>query len=311
MRWNLERELHRLAAAQWGLVRRGQLDDLGVGRCVVRRAVQTGAWSWLNRRVLKVASGPTTRDQLELGALLAAGDGAALSHATAARRLGLDVPRTAEVHVVVPASRAVAPLRGVRIWRSRDLRPDDVLQRGPVRQTRLGRTVVDLAPLLDDAWLRAVVDSAVRLRPSNRQWMELALEQHGQGRPGAERLRRALDALDHAGEPGDSPLDSFAMELGLATGRKPRLHHRVLTALGALEVDLAWPEVHLAAEFDGYGAHCSRPAFARDRERDRALVSTGWTVLRYVWADATAHRQRTIDELAAAWRRCAPSRHAG
>lgn len=69
-------------------------------------------------------------------------------------------------------------------------------------------------------------------------------------------------------------------ELGLATGRKPRLHWNIVEH-GRLiaEVDFAWPEVRLCVELDGWREHGTRAAFVRDRARDRALLRLGWMVI--------------------------------
>jgi uncharacterized protein DUF559 len=97
-------------------------------------------------------------------------------------------------------------------------------------------------------------------------------------------------------------LESFAMELAAAIGHKPRLHCPILQGARLIaEVDLAWPEVRLCVELDGWMHHGSRAAFGRDRARDRALFGLGWMVLRYTWQDVTGDRESMIDELARAY----------
>jgi very-short-patch-repair endonuclease len=49
--------------------------------------------------------------------------------------------------------------------------------------------------------------------------------------------------------------------------------------------DLAWPEVGLAVEVDGWETHGTREAFQDDRERDALMVAMGWRVLRFTWDD--------------------------
>jgi very-short-patch-repair endonuclease len=63
------------------------------------------------------------------------------------------------------------------------------------------------------------------------------------------------------------------------------------------EVDLAWPELRLCVEFDGWKQHGTREAFVRDRARDRALSQLGWTVLRYVWDDVVREPDTVIEGL--------------
>ena len=302
MRRAVEAKVGALAAAQLGLATYAQLRAAGVGRKSLVRGFEASRWVRMNRAVVKLTPGPTTLAQLELAAVLAAGPGAVLSHTSAARRLGLDVPQDRRIHVTVGAHRRVAAIEGARIWRARGLAADDVWSVGGLAVTGLGRTVLDLAPTLSDAWLRAVVDSALRLRPEHRQLIQRSLEQQGAGRPGARRLRRLLDAQGDADTISDSALESLAMELGLATGRKPRRQYPVQVDSGrVLRLDLAWPEVRLCVELDGFASHGTREAFERDRARDRALIRADWVVLRFAWRDVVAARQRTVDELRRAW----------
>jgi very-short-patch-repair endonuclease len=46
-------------------------------------------------------------------------------------------------------------------------------------------------------------------------------------------------------------------------------------------IDLAYPELKLAIEADGWDAHRSRTAFDSDRARENDLVALGWRVLRF------------------------------
>ena len=53
-------------------------------------------------------------------------------------------------------------------------------------------------------------------------------------------------------------------------------------------VDFAYPELKLAIEVDGFEPHTALDVFRKDRARQNDLVSSGWTVLRYVWRDVNA-----------------------
>jgi very-short-patch-repair endonuclease len=53
----------------------------------------------------------------------------------------------------------------------------------------------------------------------------------------------------------------------------------------AATLDLAFPDVLLAIEIDGWAWHTDPERFQVDRRRQNALVTAGWTVLRFTWAD--------------------------
>jgi hypothetical protein len=293
-----ESELVRRAARQLGLFTVGDMAELGVSRRRLDRRLSSGAWIRLSRGVFKAGPAAPALNERELGAMLAAGKRAVLSHLTAAARLGLGGPTPGEVHVTIPASRRIAHPQGVKLWRSRDLTDADVTTRGPFRLTGVARTVLDLAGLLNDRWLRVVVDNAVRWRRSNLAWIWRTMEREGMGRKGVTRLRALLVQYQDADEIPDSALESLAMDLGLVAGRKPRLHFCVCTVDRFIaEVDFAWPEVCLALELDSWRHHGSREAFERDRARDRALATLGWTVIRHTWRTVSADRQHVVDEL--------------
>lgn len=297
-----ERRLVQLASRQFDVVTARDFCACRVSRQWLRRRIETGEWIQIHRAVFKLGSNIPNLDQLEMAAILAAGDGAVLSHTSAAGRLGLDVPRSETVQITIPASRRVTELYGVRLWRSKSLHEKDITKRGPFRLTHLARTMIDLAAVLDDAWLRIAFDSALRQRRTNLAWISRALSTHRKCWRGADRLRALVDEYQFEDEVPDSVLESLGVELALATGRQPKRHWNVFDGKQLIaEVDLAWPEVRLGVEFDGWKQHGSRSAFFRDRARDRAAHSFGWVILRYTWRDVTGDRESMIAQLRRAY----------
>jgi hypothetical protein len=294
-----EKRLVQLATRQFGVVSARDLVECGVSRRWMRRRIETGEWIRIHRGVFTHGSNKPNLDQLDMAALLAGGERAVLSHTSAARRLGLDVPRDEPIRITVPASRNRRRLAGVQMRRSQSLIEKDITRRGRFRMTHLARTVLDLASVLDDGWLRAAFDSALRQRKTNIAWISQTLHRRGRGRRGADRLRKLVGEYRRGDEVPDSVLESMGVELARATGRKPKLHWAVLDGARLIaEVDFAWPEVRLCVELDGWAQHGTRAAFGQDRARDRALVRLGWMVLRYTWQDVTSDPESVIGELA-------------
>src|SRR5262249_48105367 len=188
--------------------------------------------------------------------------------------------------------------RGAKVWRSRRLTARDVMSGKRFRLTNLARTMLDLASVLDDGWLRAAFDSAVRQDEANVVWISRLLARCGRGRRGESRLRALVEEYRRGEEVPDSALESLGLELARATGRKPKLHYDVLDGGRHLaEVDLAWPELGLCVQFDGWKHHGTRKAFVADRACDRALFQQGWTVLRYPWDDVVREPDTVIEGL--------------
>ncbi len=293
-----EKRLVQLASKQFGVVTAKDIAACEVSSSLLCHRLETGEWIRLHRGVYQLGSNKPNIDGLEMAAMLAAGNGAVLSHSSAAGRLGLDVPRNQSVQITIPASRRRPRLAGVQVWWSRNLIASDVTKRGPLRMTQLARTIIDLASVLDEAWLQAMLDSALRQSGTNLAWISRALKKRGQGHRGARRLQALVAEYRSGDEVPDSVLESFANKLGRATGHEPKLHWNVLEGgRRVAEVDLAWPEVRLCVELDGWTWHRSRTAFVGDRARDRALVGLGWAVLRYAWQDVTGDPDSVIAEL--------------
>ena len=294
-----EKRLVALASNQLGVVTAGNIAACEVPRTLLCRRLETGEWIRLHRGVFKISSSHATVDELEMAAILAAGNGAVLSHRSAAARLGLDVSRHPSVQITMPVSRRAPRLVGVQVWRSRDLPASDVTKRGPLRLTHLARTIIDLASLLDDKCLRAALDSALRRRRSHLVWISQLLNQRGNGRRGADHLRRLIAEYQDGDEVPDSVLESFALQLARTTCRQPKLHWNVCDGeqRRVAEVDLAWPEVQLCVQLDGWKWHSSREAFVEDRARDRAVQRLGWMVLRYTWHEVSSDPESWVAQM--------------
>jgi len=291
------RRLVALASKQFGVVNRADLEIADVSWKWLRGRLATGEWKRVHRGVFRLGCNQPTLDEREMAALLAAGEGAVLSHTSAARRLGLDVTEDETVHITIHASRK-AKVRGAKVWRSRNIGSRDIGNRGLLRLTNLPRTLIDLAATLDDGELRAAFDSALRQNSANAAWISRVLNRHGPGRHGVGRLRALVDEYRRGDEVPDSALESLGVELAKATGREPQLHLNVLDeAHHVAEVDLAWPELKLCVQFDGWKTHRTRAVFVRDRKQDRALVKLGWTVVRYPWDDVMHEPDTVVEDL--------------
>ncbi|MGQ0506320.1 MAG: type IV toxin-antitoxin system AbiEi family antitoxin domain-containing protein [Myxococcaceae bacterium] len=152
-----EARVMALARRQLGLITRAQCDDLRLDRNTPDRRVAKGLWLRLHQGVFRVYNGPLQRSERELGVLLRAGEGAALSHFTAARHLRLNVPEAHLIYVTVNAGRNTGLfIEGASVTHSRDLQAEGaVVRRGTFRFTNIARTLIDLSSVLDAFWLSA------------------------------------------------------------------------------------------------------------------------------------------------------------
>ncbi len=147
--------------------------------------------------------------------------------------------------------------------------------------TSVPRTLLDLGTVLSARQLRrtlAEADYRGLLEPAE---VESVL---GRGRPGSRALRAAL--AHH--------LPSLARALSVLEERFLELcdsaalpHPEVNAKISRMRVDALWRKQGVVVELDGAAAHGSWAAIKRDRERDLALRSSGYLVLRYTWEQVT------------------------
>lgn len=208
-----------------------------------------------------------------MAAVLAGGEGAALSHRSAAAlwEIGEEGPWI-EISV-----RRRCELRrpGVRFRGRPSLAPDELLRRDDIPVTSPVQTLVDLATELDSLALERAVNDADKRDLVDPEALREDLVRFG-GNPGIRPLRRLLDKLFF--RLSDSDLEIYFRRI--VRGAKLPMP---LTKqwVNEFEVDFIWPDLGLVVETDGLRYHRTPSAQLRDARRDRAHVIAGMTPLRF------------------------------
>jgi hypothetical protein len=232
-----------------------------------------------------------------MAAILAGGDGAALSHrpAAAAWRIAADACGPAEV--TVPGRRRPQP--GIT-WHSSLLPPDEVGRREGLAVTSVPRTLLDLATVLDRHRLAKAIDEAETQRLSDPLSLPALLERYP-ARRGVAKLRAIL-ADGRIGL--DVPCSDFEIEFLIFIDRhhlpRPEVNAWLQVGDRWFEVDCLWRRQRLMVELDSRTFHDTSAAFERDRERDRALIAAGWRVIRITWRQLLREPHRLAIDIQAA-----------
>ena len=116
----------QIAFEQHGVVTFEQLRDAGLGAGAINLRVRNGRLHRLHRGVFAVGHARISREGRWLAAVLALGEGAVLSHVSAAALWGIRHSSSAYVHVTVPTAAGRARRRGIVVHRSLTLGPADV-----------------------------------------------------------------------------------------------------------------------------------------------------------------------------------------
>ncbi len=184
--------------------------------------------------------------------MLAAGDGAVLSHASAAALWQYLRPIPGPAHVTVAAAVRRKPRPGIVLHRSRTLTAADVTRRYRIVVTTPARTVEDLRGTVEPYLFRRALRQA-----------ELA----GHRVPHLSAVKRTRSDLE-------------LLFLGLCDEHglpRPLINRRV----HGHRVDFWWPDQRLAVETDSWDYHRGSVAFEGDHERDLELRGHGIAVRRY------------------------------
>ena len=269
---DIDAHIAQLAARQHGHATRAQLIALGLApRTITARAaagqlvgVHAGVYAVGYRRVEPIARAAA--------AVLAVGEGAVLSHDSAAALWGLRRwPRIPEVTALRCVRRP-----GIAAHRSATLRRGDMTTQLGVRTTTAARTLHD-----------------IRSRLTRKQFIRLV---------NAARLEHLLDGdraealLGHRRNPTRSGLEDafqrFVERHGLPqpeTGAHVAGH----------EVDALFPAARLIVELDDYATHGDRASFDSDRERDVAHAELGFQTIRLIPGQLTDDTAATLRRLLA------------
>jgi very-short-patch-repair endonuclease len=266
-----------LAGRQHGVVARDQLRTIGIPDDVIDRWIKARRLHPLHRGVYAIGHRVVSREGRYLAAVLAAGEGAALSHCAAADLWELRATKEDEIDVTVAADR-----RGdseLRIHRDA-LAPNEVMRRNGIRVTKPLRTILDLAGCIPQHELERAIRQAVYRRLTTTALLADAVARHA-GRRGMKPLRETLVHLGEAPGLSRSDLeDEFLRFLRRHRLPLPELNVKLRVGGRRIEADCMWKEQRVIVELDGRDAHDSTPAFESDRARDSALVAAGWRVIR-------------------------------
>lgn len=295
-----DREIHEVAACQDNLITWDQLVEIGVGRRAVARRVEKGRWQRLHRGIYLIGPSLPTLTARARAAALSYGEGAVISHRTAAELWGL-LPTSEEqyIHVTVPGRNA-RPHDGVCLHRVRALASVEISEKHALPLTSPARTVLDLASTAPPRDTEVALAEARIHRLATDPQIANTIQRNPTSR-GAPTLKALLEQEQDSGytrSAAERRLRDLVRDAGLP---RPRFNEPLLGYV----VDALWPEHRLVVEVDGYAYHRHRKAFERDRRRDQELVAAGYRVIRVTWLQLRDRPLSVITSIAQAIARTA------
>jgi very-short-patch-repair endonuclease len=280
-----------LARRADGVVTSAQLAEAGLSPTAIAHRVGSGWLVRLHRGVFLVGPLEAPRSRAK-AAVLAAGEGAVLSHLAAATLWEFLAARPGAIDVTLPGRNA-RTRPGVRLHRVSRLHPADVTRRHDLPVTSPGRTLLDLATRLTPHHLARAINEAQVQRRLTPHSLNEQFQRYPNHR-GTAALRDATTT-----DPAFTRSEAERRLLDLIRAARlpqPRTNIRVR----GHEVDFLWSAQRLIVEVDGYAFHSTRAAFERDRIRDADLIAAGDRVIRVTWRRLTREPGAVVAMLAVA-----------
>jgi hypothetical protein len=288
----------RLAAAQHGVVARRQLIALGATTRWIQHRIDRRRLHPIWRGVYAVGRPDLTPRGCWMAAVLTCGEGALLSHRSAAELRSVMVAARGPIHVSIPSERRVKR-DGIVVHRRDNLAADAIaVDRIPTVDSVA--MFIDLAAQLVSDDLEAAINAADRLDLITPGLLRSRLNQKPP-RPGISRLREVLDV--HTFALTDSQLEREFPPIAAAAGLPPPLRQQWVNGY---RVDFLWPDLGLVVETDGLRYHRTAAQQAVDRRRDQAHSAAVLTPLRFTHAQIRYRPdevRRTLAAVAARLRR--------
>ena len=258
---------------QSGVISRQQLLALGWTSQEIQTRLERGRLFPLFRGVYAVGRPEVSREGRWMAAVLAGGEGAVLSHGTAAAHWGIRPEQPGPIHISLPLS-ARRSYAGIHPHR-RTLRAADVTKHRGIALTTPVTTITDVAVGLRPGPLETMINQADILGLIAVPELRAALDD-APPRPGKRTL---LDTLDRRTFTFTrSGLERTFIPIALSVGLPLP---ETCVVVNGFEVDFFWRALGLVVEADGITYHRTAAQQNRDRLRDQAHVAAGLTALRF------------------------------
>lgn len=241
-----------------------------------------------------------------MAAVLAAGEGAVLSHRSAARLWRLLPPAAEWVDVTCHPGRVVRR-KGV-VGHESPMQDDEWEVVDGILVTAPFRTIFDLAAVVGDRELERAWHEAQAQELRAKVSLPMLLERYP-GRRGTQRLRALLASKEPETITRNGFEEAFLALVDAHGLRRPRMNADLALRGRFFEIDALWERERVALELDSRGVHGTPKKFESDRQRDRILVAEGWRTMRVTWRQLRDEPEAIVADLRLAFEQPVPHAH--
>jgi hypothetical protein len=272
------------------------------GKRAVENAVRSGLLRPLWTGVVVEAGSELDTRTRAAAALLTAGEDAVLCGPTAAVLHGSTAIASAKTHVVVPYGRGTRSRSGLVVHHGCFFAGQTVELDG-LRVLSWPHVLADLVCTARPSDALAVADEALRLARPQCEELRAAVVRRIGARPDPRGTVRGAALWELASPLAESPPESWVRSLIIERGFPlPEVNFSLLSPAGRelYRLDLAWPALRIALEYDGHAVHTGREE--EDAAREDDLRRRGWIVVHAKAVDL-AEPTRLLAELRSAFAR--------
>ena len=303
-----DRELADIAAAQHGVFTRSDARQAKLSEDQIKVRIDR-QWVRIHEGVYRAGGAPVTWRGDLLAAALVCGDGAAISHRSAAAIY--ELPGGRDDLVELTCRRWERTRRGdLVVHESRRLDPRDIQVVDGIPVTVPERVILDLASLRPvPTYLEMVIHAARRKRLITYESTQAMFDRHARrGLRGAAALRSVLAEWNPDNRATESDMETRLLQALLDHGLpQPILQYEAFDTQGALiaRTDAAYPSHRIAIEYDSMQEHSDEFQLSRDARRRNALQAAGYAVLSVRHQDLVAGGGLVCAQISAIIRRTA------
>jgi len=277
---------------------RRDLLALGFSAKGIRHRVASGRLHVIATGIYAVGRPELTPHGRWMAAVLLCGDGAMLSHRSAAQLWEIGHEEAGRIDVTVRRKCEIRR-KGLKVRGRPSLDARSLARRHGIPVTDPVQTLIDLATELPPLRLERAVNEADKHDLVDPETLRRALGAHG-GEPGVKKLATLLDR--HTFRLSDSDLEVLFRPLALSADLPAPLTKQWILDY---EVDFWFPDHDLVVETDGLRYHRTPAQQARMARRDQVHTAAGLRVLRFThWQ--IAHEADAVTDVLRRVRRLGP-----
>jgi hypothetical protein len=296
--------LARHAAQHHGVFRRGHARIAGLSRRQIERRITDQRWQPLHRDVYRMHGAPPNWQGDLLAACWAGGARAAASHRSGAALHSLPGGSREVCELMCPRWRR-ARHGGLVVRESKALTDADLTVVSGIPVTTVARTLFDLGGVYRSGMVELAVEAALRRGLVTLDELDATVRRLSRpGRPGGPILRELVAARSPERAATESDMETRLLQAIRRSGLpEPVTQHEIWQGSNFIaRVDLAYPEAHIAIEYDSDEFHTGRASTLRDRDRRHRLIAAGWLPIDVGPMDLRRGGTSTCAAIGQAWR---------